>query len=49
MLANDDGRGVLGFPTITDNAERPTLVHYGSLLEISAKIIFENWLRSVKN
>ena len=41
--------GVLGFPTITDYVERPAPVHYGGLLEISAKVISKNWLRSVIN
>ena len=41
--------GVLGLPTITDYVERPAPVLYGGLLEISAKIISKNWLRSVIN
>ena len=39
--------GILGLPTITDYAEIPAPGHYGGLLEISAKIISKNWLRSV--
>ena len=41
--------GVLGLPTIIDCVEGPAPVHYGGLLEISAKIISKNWLRSVVN